>query len=152
MSKVIVSRKMSDLNIFEKIEHFIKRKVKRYLLDSRKNLIKDNYVQRSEYETVLISICRNAIKNPNSKIRVSPKTGHRVIRIPSESINIIIKDGLVDIVNHTYHYPNPICVKTQSIICNIFDGQAEKEVDEIIDEIHSNITHSLSTIKDRVKN
>jgi len=150
--EIKVSKKISDLTFIEKIIFYIRRYIIKRIIDSKKNMIKNDYIQKSKYEKNVINICRSAIKNPNSKIRIQPDTGVRLIHIPDKDIYIIVSDDNVDIINHTYHYPNPICRKTYSIIRNIFDGHAKVEINEWIAVIHSNITVSLETINDKIRN
>ena len=148
---VKMSSNFSDLNFFQKISFRIKRSIRRSIIKSKKNMLKDDYILRGEYEKETIDICKNAINNPNSVLLISPKSGKRYINNTVEQIYVIIMDKTVDVINHTYHYSEPICTKTHSIITNMFDGNVENRRNEMEDDIRSNITHSLKTISDKLK-
>lgn len=139
------------LNQFEKIKHKIIRIFQKNIIFSNKQMKKDSYIQRSPDEKEAISICRDLIRNKKSELLLCPKTWERYVINEKLEIDVIINENTIDIINHTYHYTIPICIKTHDTISNIFDGYVEKRRQELKKRIFSNIKHSLNTIQDKVK-
>lgn len=133
-----------------KIKHNIERYIQRQIIDSIKKTNKNDYILRSEYEPIVISICRNSIKNKSAELSLTTY-GKRFVTIESEEIDIIIDEKIVDIINHKYHYSVPICKKSYNTIVNMFDGYVELKRKIKEDNIRSNVKYSLNIINDRLK-
>ena len=144
-----------DLN-FPSIEHKIKRFSQVRAIRMRRKVNKDYYISRSDYEKEAIGICRNIIRHKDSQLLLTPPNQSdnyckRYIINKTIDINVVIKEGCVDIINHTYQYNVPISGKAHNIISTIFDGHVEKQRSSMEDEMRSNVKHSLETIYEKVK-
>ena len=160
MEKINVNKEVNNvikdiviykLNYFEKILHKIKRYFQKQVVRSKKNMMKELYIEKSPDEKEAISICRDLIRNKKSELLLCPKTWERYVINEKLEIDVIINENTIDIINHTYHYNIPICGKTHSIITHIFDGYVEKRRQELKRRIFSNIKYSLNTIQNKVK-
>lgn len=141
----------SSLSSFERIKH----KIKRWLTTKKIAIIKRfdraKYTQESEYERTAIQICCSLIRAEGTILLGNMKTQARYIRSSDSQMYIVVKFGLVEIINHTYHYPVKISEKGYDRICKVFDGHQDAERQSMDDQIRSNITHSLQTIYEKVK-
>lgn len=160
MEKINVNKEVNDkivnfviykFNYFEKIIHKIKRFFLKQIVRSKRNMLKDQYIERSPDEKEAISICRDLIRNKKSELLLCPKSWERYVINEKLEIDVIINEKQIDIVNHTYHYTITISGKTHSIVTNIFDGYVEKRRQELKRKIFSNIKFSLNTIYNKVK-
>lgn len=133
-------------------KHRIKRYFQRMIISANKKMDSNKYVQRSEHEKWAISICRNLIKIKESYLLGNFKTQERYIRNEDLGMYVVIKDNMVEIINHTYYYLVPLSEKSRSVICNVFDGHQDQDRQKMDEEIRSNIKHSLECIRDKVKN
>lgn len=133
------------------LKHKAKKLVLKRIVLMKKNAVKNDYILRSEYEPIIIQICRNAIHNKNSEMLISPVSGKRFVNNTQEQMYIIITDTTVDVINHKYHYSTPICPKTYNTILNMFDGHVEQRRADMELDIRSNIKHSLETICSNLK-
>lgn len=137
---------------FKSIEHQVKRYLQKRAIVTRKKLESDKYLQRSEHEKWAISICRNLIKVKDTFLLGNFRTQERYIRNEELGMYVVVKDNVVEIINHTYYYLVPLSGKSRSIICNVFDGHQDADRQSMDEEIRSNIKHSLECIHDKVKN
>lgn len=145
-------RRIEDLNSVEKTELKLKWWWINQIIKSRKKIDKEQYIVRSDFEKEAVGICRNLIKRQDSKLLGSFKTQKRYVKNDVLGMNIIIEDGNVDIINHTYQYNVPISIKSHKIISNIFDGHQDADRQQMENEIRSNVKHSLQTIYEKIKN
>lgn len=140
-----------SMNYFERAKHRIKRWLTIQKIAIIKKLDNTKYTQESIYESTAIKICCSLIRSENSILLGNMKTQVRYIRTTDNEMYIVVKPDLVEIINHTYHYPVKISEKGYDRICRVFDGHQDAERQAMDDQIRSNITHSLQTIYEKVK-
>ena len=146
---LFISSKISDLTLVQKIIFKMHRFLRKNIIKSKKDLIKDDRTPRSDYEQEAVNTCRNAVKHYDSKLSMSPN-GKRYIENDREQIYIIISDNNIDIIYNTNLLPVPICKKTYTRILNIFDGEVQEKRDEKEEIIRSRIKYSIQTINMRL--
>lgn len=137
---------------FNIIKHQAIRYLQRRAISTRKKLDSNKYIQKSEHEKWAIGICRNLIKVKGTFLLGNFRTQERYIRNEDLGMYVVVKDEVVEIINHTYYYLVPLSGKSHSIICNVFDGHQDTDRQSMDEEIRSNIKHSLECIHDKVKN
>ena len=130
----------------------IKKYFRRFYIKFYKWNTKMYSVLKSEYEPIAIKICRKSIGLPSATLLVCPKTGKRYVKNDTLKNYIIIQPYQIDIINHTYQYNVPICLKTYSTVVNMFDGHVEERRQAMETEIRSNVNHSLENIYEQLKN
>ena len=146
---------MNEISSFNRFiknpKHWIKRFFQKIVIDARRYSSKDEYVPRSEYESVGIDICRSSSKLDDSELLISPKSGKRFINNVRLKLNVIIKDESIDIIKDKYANNIPISPRAHEMIVNIFDGHVELRREKMENEIRSQITQSLDIIKKETK-
>jgi len=129
------------------ISHWGKRWAQRIAISNYKNMHKEDYIVRSDYEKEAVKICRNLItKNKDSDLRIAPQSGKRHIKNLPLNIRIFIYETSIDIIKNNFPQNVPISPKARKTIINMFDGYAEKYRNIEEDEVHSNLKHSLESI------
>lgn len=145
------SKKTNEFSSVEKTKHSIKRWFTTKKINIIKRLDKTKYIQESSYENTAIHICCSMIRTEGTILLGNMKTQDRYIRSSDYEMYIVVKFGLVEIINHTYHYPVKISEKGYDRICKVFDGHQDADRQAMDDQIRSNITHSLQLIYEKVK-
>lgn len=148
-TNLFISSKISDLTLVQKIIFKTHRFLRRNIIKSKKDLLKDDRTPRSDYEYEAVNTCKNAVKHYDSKLSMSPN-GKRYIENDREQIYIIISDNNIDIIYNTNLLPVSICKKTYNRILNIFDGEVQEKRDEKEEIIRSRIKYSIQTINMRL--
>ena len=120
--------------------------IKKLYIKWYKHSRKNDYILRSEYEPIAINICRKAISFDSATLLICPKTGKRYVKNDILKNYIIIQPHQIDIINHTYQYNVPICLKTYSTVVNIFDGHVEERRQAMENDIRANVVYSLESI------
>jgi hypothetical protein len=134
------------------IGHKVKRFIQRRAIATCKKIEVNQYSQRSDYEKKALRICSELIKSDGTKLLGNFVTQERYIKNKDLEMYIVVKENVIEIINHTYYYLVPISGKTYNIICNMFDAHQDSDRKEMDTEIRSNVTHSLETIYENVKN
>lgn len=146
-----VNEKNADLSSFEQIKYRIKRWLIRKRIAIIKKLDKLKYEQESEYENLAVQICCSIIRAEGTTLLGNMKTQERYVRSKDDDIYVVIKYGLIEIINHTYQYTVKISEKGYDKVCRVFDGHQDAERRLMDEQIRSNITHSLQTIYNNIK-
>ena len=132
------------------IKHKVKRIFQTIYIKEYKKANAQDYILKSEYEPLVIKICRKAIRQKGVKLLVCPMTGRRYIKNESLDNYIIISETGIDIINHKYSYNIPICNKTYKTVLIMFDGYVAEMRDLMEKNIRSNINYSLESIYEKI--
>lgn len=150
LSKLIISSKISDLSFIQKVVFKIHRFLRRSVIDSRKNMLKDDSIPHSLYERDAIDTVRNASRNPYSVLTMK-RDGKMYIENEKEQIDVIISNIDVDIIYNGIPFNVPICRKTHSKITNIFDGYLNGVRDKKEEAMRSKVRYSIQLINSKLK-
>ena len=138
----------TDMSLFNKIKHSIKREYQHLVIKTHKSNTKDERIPRSEYEKEVVSICHRMFIHKSSDLMLYPDENERLVNNDELNMYILIKEKSIDIVNHTYHYNEQVCPKTMSRIKLMFDGNLTKRRQMLKYKIFSNVKKTLCIIKD----
>ena len=103
-------------------------------------------VDKMEYESESIAICRKLLNKPDTILLISPISGKRYIKSDENQLFIIIERQRLTIVNHQYSYNIDLSNKALDWVIGVFDNEVEKRRELMENEIRSNVKHSLSSI------
>ena len=99
-----------------------------------------------------LQICRSLILREDSLLLIAPLSEKRYVKNELFGIFIIIQNGVVQIINHTYSYKVVLTENESKKICRIYDLAIESRRMEFENEIKANIKHSLKNIIGDIKN
>lgn len=145
------SKKIKDLGNIEWIKLNFKWWFRRTKIKVIKKFNSAKYLQESVYENIAVTTCRNIIRTEGTILLGNMKTQDRYIRTNDDEIYIIVKSGVIEIINHTYHYVVQISEKGYDRICKVFDGHQDLDRQAMDDEIRLRIRHSLQLIYEKAK-
>lgn len=151
LNKLIISSKISDLSFIQKIIFKVHRLLRKSIIDSRKNMLKDERIPHSLYEEDAIVTVRNAVRNPYSVLTMK-RDGKMYIENEREQIDVIISNIDVDIIYNGIPFNVPICTKTHSKITNIFDGYLNGVRDKKEEIMRSKVRYSIQSINLKLLN
>jgi len=127
-------------------QHRVKRHLQRLGVKVLRLIDIDKNEPHSQYENECIPICKLLVKDPNTKLVVSPLSNKRYIEGENGEIYITIETHQLTIVNHQYSYNIDIQGKTYDRIKNIFDIEVDNRCKNYEKEIFFNIQNSLKEI------
>jgi hypothetical protein len=131
------------------IKRMIKRFCVRYKIWYRNNFL--FYTVKAERnESVACSLCRNLIIHNDSEFLIAPLSLKKYIKNDILGIFIILYNQKLSITNHIFHYDIDISVKNFNKLCKQYDNKVEKKREEYETSVKSQITHSLSSILDKL--
>lgn len=134
------------------LHHNFKRLLQRFTLFLYKSLNQNDDPKHGEFEYECNTICKTLIKNPKTKLLISPISKKRYINNHDKQIFIILEHRLLTIVNHNHSYSIDLTLKSYERIASLFDNEVERKRQEMEEEIRSNVKHSLSNIFENIKN
>lgn len=133
------------------INHLIKRRFQKIVINSKRKIICDTSSVKNDNEDNIISICRNLIKNKSSELLICPISGKRYIINKKLETYIVISERAIDLVNKKHLFNNTICLKSYEIILKIFNGHVEMRRKELESKIFADVKQSLDTIREEIK-
>jgi hypothetical protein len=140
--------------MFTRFINFFRRFKLRFYVWSRKKdgLLTTFEEEVTSYEKTCFQICLKAIKHPDSKFMIAPKSEKRYIENKTMDLFITIDFGRVDLTNHVYHYSVKLSERDHQRINYIFDTETEKRRLSYEDLINSQIKNSLHNVLERISN
>lgn len=134
---------------------YIKRKLKRRAVKKKLLEIQNLYDFVDPGRLADINDCmfifRNALKHPNSIYEIAPLTTHKIIENKKLGIFIILNNKTITVINHVCYYSNiPMTDRDWNKMINMFNYRVQKNRMEKIDQMKSQVEHSLSKLKNRM--
>lgn len=107
-------------------------------------------IEIDENEKTAAAIIRKLIIDSNSKFMIAPLSNKRYIRNESLQMFVILQEDRINITNHIYNYDLTVSSYLTQRLNRMFDNKVEESRLKFEKEIHSQVTHSLKKILEKL--
>lgn len=107
-------------------------------------------IEIDENEKTAAAIIRKLIIDSNSKFMIAPLSKKRYIRNESLQMFVILQEDRINITNHIYNYDLTVSSYLTQRLNRMFDNKVEESRLKFEKEIHSQVTHSLKKILEKL--
>lgn len=134
------------------VKQFFKRISVKYYRWERNHSMFRTTEETTDYEDTCMAICRNLIKNKDSKFAIAPLSEKKYIINESLGIFVVIQDFKIEITNHVYHYEVKLSKRNTDRFHSMFNKKTDKIRLDYETKIKSQVNFSLEEILKKVSN